>query len=355
VPLGGYVMGWPGEYWAFMSLFNTIGDGFHQFYPAKKNFYLDFEYKKDANLGLVVKQVRQIPDPTTTNSTVAYLVDEPTTYCVLQGGHADVFANHRLKSLLTLHTANMRLSESNVVQGLYREATFEYVEDGFRQSLSGPMNSWPGASNSIDGSLNYWTTGSGTNQRNWQLETQFPRTVAGSQPPVVTQQDFDQDYYYKCLNVTYAVSMPTPWGGTTNETIRFTPSPQLLPSARRQERTWAKTNVAVQTSFYWPKEPDACAGCTAPLIRFAQTRISGMSSNPILLTNDFSQTYNAGPHNFGEEFIFEPRLEPGLPQSTLAELNAANIQLLYVRHVIPNETNATFYLLGLDGKLRTLP
>ena len=52
---------------------------------------------------------------------------------------------------------------------------------------------------------------------------------------------------------------------------------------------------------------------------------------------------------------FEPRLEPGLPQSTLAELNAANIQLLYVRHVIPNETNATFYLLGLDGKLRTLP
>ena len=128
----------------------------------------------------------------------------------------------------------MRLSESNVVQGLYREATFEYVEDGFRQSLSGPMNSWPGASNSIDGSLNYWTTGSGTNQRNWQFETQFPRTVAGSQPPVVTQQDFDQDHYFKFLTVTYAVSMPTPWGGTTNETIRFTPSPQLLPSARRQ-------------------------------------------------------------------------------------------------------------------------
>ncbi len=46
------------------------------------------------------------------------------------------------------------------------------------------------------------------------------------------------------------------------------------------------------------------------------------------------------------------RLEPGLPQSTLAELNAANIQLLYV---LPNETNATFYVLGLDGKFRVLP
>jgi len=69
-------------------------------------------------------------------------------------------------------------------------------------------------------------------------------------------------------------------------------------------------------------------------------------------TNYFSQTYDAGQHNFDEAFIFEPRLEPELPSSTLAELNAANIQLLYV---LPNETNATFYILGLDGKLRELP
>ena len=83
VPLGGSVMGWQGEYWAFLDLFTRIGDSFHQFYPAKKNFYLDFEYKKDANLGLVVKQVRQIPDPTTTNSMVGYLIDEATTHQLL--------------------------------------------------------------------------------------------------------------------------------------------------------------------------------------------------------------------------------------------------------------------------------
>ena len=352
VPLGGgYVMGWPGEYWAFMRLFTTVGDNFHQFYPAKKNFYLDFEYKKDANLGLVVKQVRQIPDPTTTNSTVGYLIDQPTTYGVLQGGYADVFANHRLKSILTLHTANMRLSDSNLVHGLYREATFEYVENGVRQSSSGPMNSWPGASNSIDGSRNYWTTGSGTNQRSWRLETQFPRAVTGSQPPVLTQQDFDQDSYSKFLTVSYAVPMPTPGGGTTNETIRLTPFPQLMPGALLQERTWKNTNVAVQTSFYLLQPRGVCI-CTAPLIRFVQTRITGLSSDPVVLTNDFSQTYDAGRHNWGEVFIFEPRLEPGLAQSTLTELNAANIQLLYVQTY---DTNATFRVLGLDGKFRTLP
>jgi hypothetical protein len=353
VPLGGYVMGWQSEYWAFLNLFTRIGDSFHQFYPAKQNFYLDFEYKKDTNLGLVVKQVRQIPDPTTTNRIVAYLIDQPATYCVLQGGYGDVFANHRLKSLLTLHTANMRLIDSNVVHGLYGLAMLEYVGNGTRQSVSGPMNSWPGASNSIDGSLNYWTTDSGTNQRNWRLETQFPRTVTGSQPPVVTQRDFDQGYFYKFLNVTYAVPMPTPWGDRTNETVRLTPSPQLLPSAVFQERIWAKTNLTVQTSFYWLK-PLYCAGCTYPLIRFVQTRITGMTSDAIVLTNYFSQTYDAGVHNFGEAFIFEPRLEPGLPQPTLAELNAANIQLLYIQNERP-DTNATFHLMGLDGKFRTVP
>ena len=65
----------------------------------------------------------------------------------------------------------------------------------------------------------------------------------------------------------------------------------------------------------------------------------------------YSQTYRPGHHNFTEEFIFEPRLEPGLPASTLAELNAANIQFLYVDlgFVTP-----VIYLVGLDQKMRRL-
>src|SRR5207247_7000166 len=112
------------------------------------------------------------------------------------------------------------------------------------------------------------------------------------------------------------VPMPTPWGGTTNEAIRLTPLPQLTPAALLQERTWAKTNVTVQTSLYWPK-PGICAGCTYPLIRFVQTRIAGLSSDAIVLTNYFSQTYYAGVHNFVDEFIFELRLVTGLTHSTL--------------------------------------
>ena len=62
-------------------------------------------------------------------------------------------------------------------------------------------------------------------------------------------------------------------------------------------------------------------------------------------------TYRPGHHNFTEEFIFEPRLEPGLPAATLAELAAANIQFFYL-HFGFSET--VINVLGLDGKLRRL-
>jgi hypothetical protein len=70
-----------------------------------------------------------------------------------------------------------------------------------------------------------------------------------------------------------------------------------------------------------------------------------------VLTNYFSQTYRPGHHNFSEDFIFEPRLEPGVPASVLGELNAANIQWIHARWgVVPPIVN----VLGLDQKLRKL-
>ena len=60
-----------------------------------------------------------------------------------------------------------------------------------------------------------------------------------------------------------------------------------------------------------------------------------------------------------EEFVFEPRLEPGLPPATLAALNAANIQLLHISTFAARFqngiiTNATFHIVGLDQTIRKL-
>jgi hypothetical protein len=68
---------------------------------------------------------------------------------------------------------------------------------------------------------------------------------------------------------------------------------------------------------------------TYPLSHFVETRITGLTTQPIVLHGYYSQTFHPFHHNFGEEFLFEPRLEPGISQSVLDELEAKNIQLIY--------------------------
>ena len=61
------------------------------------------------------------------------------------------------------------------------------------------------------------------------------------------------------------------------------------------------------------------------------TTISGLTTSPISLTGDYSQSYRPEHHNFGENFIFEPALEPGIPQQQLDELAALGVRVIYVR------------------------
>jgi len=352
VPLGDYVMDWQADYRGFLDLFTKVGCGFRQFYPSKNNFCLDFEYKKDLFQGLVVKQVREVPQPGTTNSVTAFLVDEPVTCSVVQAEGGSVFANHRLKSLWNLHTTNLWMTATNLVNGIYTQGSYEYPDSGTIQTLSGPLNGWPNASNSPSGGTNYWTTGAGANRRSWRLETTLKTNVTGAQPPIFTQADFG-----KRVAVTYATAMPTinssgVTNKVTNETVSLELQPVLAPGALLQQRTLHTNAVTAQTSFYWPKRPDGVMIYTAPLLQFVETRITGLTTDPIVLTNCYAQTYGPGHHNFTEEYIFEPRLDPGVPPTTLAQLNAANIQLIYV--FWSGGTNAVFYALGLNGQFRSL-
>lgn len=354
VPLGAYVMDWDADYRGMMELLRAVGSRYREVFPARNNYYLDFEYKKDVNLGLVVKQVREVPAPSTTNITTAVLINEPATYSVAQKEAADVFSNHRLKSLWTLETRTLEMTASNLTRGIHAHGHLQYVSNGTIQVLSGPLSTWPGASNAPSGAVEFWTTGAGTNQRRWRLETFLISNVTGAKPPIVTQNDFERH-----LHVTYATPLPRVFASNaletiTNELVVLEPLPEIRPGMLRQQRTAIRTNVVtMQTSFYWPDAGDGfAAGYTAPLVRFVETRITGLTTAPILLTNYFSQTYRPGHHNFTEEFIFEPRLEPGLAAATRAELEATNIELLYLYLGFGPEP--ILRVLGRDQKFRDL-
>ena len=75
--------------------------------------------------------------------------------------------------------------------------------------------------------------------------------------------------------------------------------------------------------------------------------IKGLTTEPITLQGDYSQTYRPGHHNFFEQFLFEPGLESGLAPQILDELYAQNIrQIYFISH--PNQPSSQIVTLGFD-------
>ena len=124
----------------------------------------------------------------------------------------------------------------------------------------------------------------------------------------------------------------------------------VTPECRLQTRAVTGTNgVAVTTSFYWPKPPSGIvAGYTAPLVQFVETQIVGLTTEPLVLRDDFAQTYRPGHHNFSEYFLFEPRLDPHVSSEQRAELLARNVQLIYV--CAGCWPDGFVMLIGFDGR-----
>lgn len=352
VPLGGAVMAWQGDYTGMLSLFKTVAQGWKDIHPDKTSFTLDFEYKKDTRLGLVVKQVRSLPVQADNTPVTAYWLDDPKEWVVAQKEAGDVFGNHRLKSLWRLHAAPMKMTPENLAGGLYGQGELEYLSGGARTLLSGNLSAWPDASRSADGTRQRWTTGEGDSLWSWELHTALSPSVPANKPPIVTPNDFDVS-----ATVAYATPMPSidymgKFIEAKSDYIVLEPRRALEPGCQRVERDLAHgQGVRVQTVFYWPHEPPTAGGYTAPLVRFEETRITGLVSEPIVLRGYYSQTYRPGHHNFTEEFIFEPGLEPGMPPSILAELAAADIRFLYVEMGF---AEPRMVVMGLDGKLRAL-
>ena len=71
-----------------------------------------------------------------------------------------------------------------------------------------------------------------------------------------------------------------------------------------------------------------------------------------MLTGYYSQTHAPQHHNFGGQYIFEPRLEGGIQERTLVALTAANIT--YIAIVDDEDGEPSIWAAGLDGALRPL-
>jgi hypothetical protein len=344
VPLGATVLDWQDEYIELARLLAAAAQQFEKL-TGKMKYTLDFEYKKVAPEGkLIVKQVREIPQPDNTRSITPFLINEPVEYCTFQGEYGDVFANHRLKSCWRFETKNMWLTKEDLARCLYTNVELEYADSGRVRSVSGKLSEWPFASHktqqggyehqvdTIDG----WLMHHLQNRRGCQLYSEWiPTLVSRAENPMLTLEDFQ----WLTLHVEYDEPVVTIDGTgpttTTTESIRLCPCPQPQQGDLLQQRSaklGGRGGVSISTSFYWPPTPAGpIAGYTAPLVRWVETVITGYTTQPIVLHGWYSQTYRPQHHNFSEDFIFEPQLEPGLSTGLLAELRAKDIRFIYLQ------------------------
>ncbi len=334
LPLGATVLEMPGEYTALTNLLIEVGHAFGEFH-GETYFDIEFEYKKIVGEGLDVKQVRRIPG-ITARETPPVLIHSPLELCTFQGEYSDVFANYRLKSRWQPAFTNGPIEARG--ETFYATAAHQYVLAGGVRDLAGAPSTWPDAGHEafdpetpgVLGFSESWSVGSGAARRVMQLKTLVPTSIGPARIPIVFAEDLG-------FTLEAELDTPVPYLDYNGEIVlRSEESTRLHPCADQQplteqyllqDRTYTENAVVLATHFYWPPFPTgAIAGYTAPVDRWVETTIDGVSTQPVALDGYFSQTYRPEHHNFDENFIFDPHLEEGVDASTLAEWDSKGIQ-----------------------------
>jgi hypothetical protein len=354
VPWGGHVMLWEADYHQLVGLLNTVANGYAAQFPAKTEFTLDVEFKRIVPGKLDLKQVRPLPQAKP-QAVTTVLLPSTGTWCVEEGEFSDVFAKHRLKCELQLTTEARRLDDAGLEVPIYTQSRFAAQIGAEPILLTNLLGSWPEFGHGVSGdeTLDRWAVGAGTNRRALTLTSQLIRSATPPQAPWVVGADFSL-----ALAATYAAAQPRFDGSgassTLSDMVRLVPRPVIGSDSLLQGRAFTnKGKVVVATQFYWPKPPRGpIAGYTAPNIGFLETRITGLTREPLVLTDRFAQTYSPGHHNFSETFLFEPRLDGTVSAVQRAELEAAQVRQLIVDGGFGS---FSFWVVSADGKLRQLP
>jgi len=332
-------------------------------YPVtgEKNLKLDFEYKKIVNIGLVIKQVRPVPQREY-SEVVPFLVGQKKEYCVFQGensfglGRGGLFSYHRLKGVLNIESKSGSFGTIGNSQSLLKNINYQY-QDEIGKPLSLELNT----SNSDNYNFESGQRGSVDSWKVKNEEIKISTVIAGhigrmstKLLPVIGQEKFHFGIHIDRKKPL--VEIDDMGGFTTSSTdkamlVRFCPDSTSLPAGSSlQERSFRGPvyGERITLKFYWPPEPDGMvAGYTAPLQKWANSTITGLTTKPLTFTTDFSQTYFPGHHNFSEDFLLDPSREPTVTQEQLDQLKRKGIRYILLRKTSWGDNKVTY--IDWDG------
>jgi hypothetical protein len=358
VPLGATVLKWDAEYRTLFRLLDDSARTYENHFPDKRRLMLDFEFKKEqvgSDEVLSVKQVREVPQLSPIGGETLWLLNETNRYAVVQGEFGELFAHHRLKSIWAFPTANVQLAADELTHTFYRDLDVELFLGLNRTNFRSDIRTWPEFRHRRDGSLfiEEWTWGHGAERLQMELRTWLPLESGWRRSPILFLSDSSLEWVVTYPEPRAALGFAGPTL-TFSDRVTLAPLDPVGPLSLLQKRSFGAGTITIETSFYWPPEPSGpTAGYTAPLQGWVETTIHGLISRPIVLRDDFAQTYHPGHHNFSEEFLFDPHLEPGLDPAIRTELVQLNIRGLAAHYGM--DQKATLWIWGLDDSLRPPP
>jgi hypothetical protein len=359
VPIGANVMTWEADYRELSALLVKVAEGYAQLFPGKKVFTLDLEFKKLQPGQLQVKQVRELIQPESRKVT-PILLNEPIDFVVYQTEAGDAFAFHRLKCLLATETRNAKLTPQALSASVLREATFDFLRGDTLAQLTGGPRGFPGyqfGRKGVGGQNDQWKAQAGRKQTVFRLRTTLPTTADAEVIPVITQRDARH-------TLTALYQTPQPYldffgeaKTRTSDAAQLIPRDNLIPELPVQtRRIQTLGGVTIEPRFYWHDFHDSSAVNLKvfPLAAWEKTTITGLTTQPLVLTSEFAQTYAPGHHNFFEIFLYEPALDPAVTAEQKTELQNANIRLIHVFHDRGLGGDDVVRVVGFDGQFRTL-
>lgn len=357
------VMNWEDDYRELMTKVFDVAEVYRA-YVNREGFTLEFEFKKLTDDSLVIKQVREVPEVSGSTTDFAALVGAPVELEVFQGETADVFSNHRLKSRWKVTSKSLWLDPELLDASPLTQGDWEFQSDGEVQSLAGPPSAWPSSRfEVVDDPIgkvarDVWPRDPyQSTKADLTFGFQIPEPYFYADMPIQFLQDFFvlQTAEYETPQLVldmHEEGVSTTTSETVKMTRAVTTQPLPLGAVPVHREATSTGGVDVSIRFYWPPPPTgAVAGYTAPLQKWEETVITGLTGEPIVLRGYYSQTYRPGHHNFTEAFLFEPRLEKGIAASVLEELENENVKLIYV---VVGFEEPKIKAVGFDDSVRNL-
>ena len=365
-----HVMKWKSDYESLHQLLEKVASGYSRYALDREKYTLDFEYKKIEPDKLIVKQVRELPQPSQLENPTPLLAGGRAMLRLFQGEHGgNVFSRHRLKSVWDLSTISRVLDTAGQKASILDKAKWTRVIDGASVVIGNGINGWGGYRFSFSTENNtkffndHWEESRNGETIKFKLSAGIPRWLPDRSSPIV----FADEMQWK-LEATYKKSRTDyqqqafGGGGLKKKKVRkdqitltqFDPTEGVGPDDLLQKRPIkGKGGKKIDVEFYWPPAPTGpTAGYTAPLKGWKETVITGLTTEPISLKGWYSQTYAPGHHNFWEEFLLEPSKEEGISNEQLEELEDNDVKMIYL--FIDRGRSSNAYIIGFDDEARPL-